>query len=636
MTSVQSSVHVNARRYNPPMVFASYRLDFGPYGNTPAGYTQDILDAQASGIDGFQLDMFGWDQATTASWANFPAWAGYMFGAAQTLGTGFKLFFMVDFQQYGTAAYTAAANMMTAYKNHPNYWYYGGKPVMGGWHDSMSGTAGSADNTFWTELLSAVGASSVFFWPNFTGLTLTYNNQPTSLTNTNAWFNPWIRGVVNGIATWNNYLPDPIFPNNWTFSSLAANNSIPFMANISCWLSQIRYYYIAYNGGTSETAIEYLEYNGYEGMSNIWQDLITNNRTRFVCINEWNDFTESYMSPATQAQLTATLTRWSAFADWVAGSGNAVIVDSAATDSDGGNRAASWARTTTAATYIGETFTKAASALPYTFTIKAKPNIGTNFAIRLQGVFPSRADVVFSLTSTGSISTAAVATSTFTSASASISALSGGWYQCSLTATSSTNAVITPYFSFNSNNSKIDGTDSAANSAGWLYDATLSQGANIVQWQQWGISGDYLYRHDGFAALHKYFIQWFKTGVQPTWPDSVYVSYRKAAMSVVPSVAPALPVPTWDVQGHNATLNDIYVTTILTAPATLSVNTNGTVTSGAVASGLVHTRVPFAAGATQTVTVTRSAVNILTVTGDAISSALTYYYNSNPLTFKSP
>lgn len=613
------------------LVFAWYILQNGPYGNNIAGYTQDIMDAQAIGIDGFQLDMFAWDQATTQGNANFQAWAGYMFQAAQNLGTGFKLFFTIDDQGYGTAGQTAAGAMMAAYANHPNYWHYASKPVMGAW-ESPSGTAGSADNTFWSGVLTAVNGQGVtpFFWPTFFGVTMSFADEPTSYTNTQAWFTPWIKGVSNGLGNWNYYLPDPIFPSNATHADVAGKAAIPYMANVSAWLSQIRLYWMAYNGGTSATTVEFLEYNGYEGMSNIWLDIINNNRTPFVCLNTWNDLTESYMCPATQAQLTSTMNTWSSLSAW-SKNGSVTIVENAA-DPDGGQAAASWARTATSATYSGSGVTVAASALAYTFTVKAKVNTATNLALRIQGTFPHRADVVFNLTS-GTISTAATATSTYTGASATITSLGNGWYTCTLTATSGTDTGLTGYLSFNSNNSKIDGTDSSATSSGWVYGMNMKQGSTPIVWPNYLISPDYLFSHVGFTQLNKYFIQWFKTGRQPIWPDSVYVAYRNGPMTATITTAPSTPTPTWNAQSHNATLDDIYVTTILTAPATVTVNSGGNVTNVSVGAGLVHTRVPFTVGATQTVQVVRSSTTILSITGAAISSSMAYHYNSNPLTY---
>jgi hypothetical protein len=153
----------------------------------------------------------------------------------------------------------------------------------------------------------------------------------------------------------------------------------------------------------------------------------------------------------------------------------------AAVSPDGSTNAVLWARTLTSSSNIGQSVSKAASALVYSFSVFVKPSVGNYVALRIQGAYPSRADVVFNLSS-GTISFAAAATSTFTSASATIRTLSNGWYRISLTATSDTNTTIQGYISFNSNGGVIDGTDSVSNSAGYIYGAQLEQLAFVTSY----------------------------------------------------------------------------------------------------------------------------------------------------------
>jgi hypothetical protein len=155
--------------------------------------------------------------------------------------------------------------------------------------------------------------------------------------------------------------------------------------------------------------------------------------------------------------------------------GSPTVTANAATSPDGTTNAVLWTRITTAASFIGHNIgSKAASALVYTFSVFVKASVGNYVALRTQGTYPARADVVFNLSS-GTISTAAIATSTFTGASATIQALSNGWYRVSLTATSDTNTDIQGYISFNSGGGVIDATDSVSNSAGYLYGAQVEQ-----------------------------------------------------------------------------------------------------------------------------------------------------------------
>lgn len=158
--------------------------------------------------------------------------------------------------------------------------------------------------------------------------------------------------------------------------------------------------------------------------------------------------------------------------------GTPTVTLNAATSPDGTSNAVLWTRITTASSNIGQNISKAASALVYTFSVFVKASVGNYVALRTQGAYPARADVVFNL-SNGTISTAAVATSTFTGASATIQALSNGWYRISLTATSDTTTNIQGYISFNSGGGVIDQVDSVSNSAGYLYGAQMEQASFV-------------------------------------------------------------------------------------------------------------------------------------------------------------
>ena len=173
-------------------------------------------------------------------------------------------------------------------------------------------------------------------------------------------------------------------------------------------------------------------------------------------------------------QASTNLLLQSNFATNWGNAGSPTVTANATTSPDGTTNAVLWTRITTASSNIGQSISKAASALAYSFSVFVKASVGNYVAIRTQGTYPARADVVFNL-SNGTISTAAVATSTFTGASATIQALSNGWYRVSLSATSDTNTTILGYISFNSGGGVIDQVDSVSNSAGYLYGAQIEQ-----------------------------------------------------------------------------------------------------------------------------------------------------------------
>ena len=143
---------------------------------------------------------------------------------------------------------------------------------------------------------------------------------------------------------------------------------------------------------------------------------------------------------------------------------------------DGTTTADTFTRTTTGPNYVTQNFTKAASAIQYTCSVFAKQSVGNFCAIRLQGTYPSRVDVVFNLSS-ATISTAATAFGSFTGPSASITPYANGWYRLTVTGTSDATIGLAIHASFNSNGAVIDGNDSVSNSAGLLWGAQLEAGA---------------------------------------------------------------------------------------------------------------------------------------------------------------
>ena len=133
-------------------------------------------------------------------------------------------------------------------------------------------------------------------------------------------------------------------------------------------------------------------------------------------------------------------------------------------------------RTTTGVSYATQTFTKTASAIQYTFSVFVKQSVGNFCALRVQGTYPSRVDVVFNLSS-ATISTAAAVFGSFTGPSASITPYANGWYRLTVTATSDAVVALQVLASFNSNGIVLDGTDSVSTSAGLLWGAQLEAGA---------------------------------------------------------------------------------------------------------------------------------------------------------------
>ena len=130
--------------------------------------------------------------------------------------------------------------------------------------------------------------------------------------------------------------------------------------------------------------------------------------------------------------------------------------------------------------------------------------------------------------------------------------------------------------------------------------------------------------HAGMTKLNKYYINWFKTGSQPfPTSDSLYCFYRthpKNAKATNDRVGPV----TWFIGDCTDTL---FVTTILTAPATLVVTSGNQTSTLAVPAGLHNSRVPFIVGA-QSFQIVRGGKTIVSQNGEpVVASPIEYNFS---------
>ena len=106
---------------NPRYVFAHYVVGLPSYGESVEAYRREIIDAQAANIDGFALNVGAWDDVQSY----YKRRVGLIYQAAEQLGTGFKLFFSVDFEDPANIV-----NMVESYANRSNTFRYQGKVVL--------------------------------------------------------------------------------------------------------------------------------------------------------------------------------------------------------------------------------------------------------------------------------------------------------------------------------------------------------------------------------------------------------------------------------------------------------------------------------------------------------------------------
>jgi glucan endo-1,3-alpha-glucosidase len=127
--------------------------------------------------------------------------------------------------------------------------------------------------------------------------------------------------------------------------------------------------------------------------------------------------------------------------------------------------------------------------------------------------------------------------------------------------------------------------------------------------------------HRGFAELNKFYINWYKSGVQPSIAnDNIYFFYRTHPKDLAAANDP-LGAVTWRYGDVN---DEIHVTTILTAPAELRVITGADTNIFNVGAGIVHTRIPFNTG-TQSFELWRNGVRVIQKQGENILSSITEY-----------
>ena len=344
---------------------------------------------------------------------------------------------------------------MTAYGNHPNYFYYLGKPFLSSFKGSINTTTGSSDNTFVSAALASVASAGFtpFFCPYFGLPGFSANNQSSTNAAALAAFNGgWLPAVCNGLMGWSDLIPALNAQRNASELYVTSNQAPPILAvpSVTSWFGIIRFLYLNENA-------EFLEYNGYEGMSTLWAAAIAQ-APPLVIIVTWNDYTETYCGPGTTAQL-------------------------------------------------------ATAAVP----------------------------------------------------------------------------------------------------------------------SYWQVSSTFLNGHAGFAEMHRYWIAQYKAGQALTpGQDLMLVAYRTAAQSV--TAADYTGTISWNAQVYNATLDDLYITTVCTAAATLQVSTGGNVTNTAVPAGVAHTRIPFSVGA-QTFALIRAAATLISITGANVVATLTDQTNMNPVTY---
>jgi glucan endo-1,3-alpha-glucosidase len=263
-------------------VFAHYMVCNKSYGNgSVEGYKQDIRDAQNMNIDGFALNIGGWDVTYQENTAR-------LFQAASELGTNFKFFFSPD--RCCGLNETQIIEIVSKYADHPNHYKQNSQPFLSSW--GMGG--GVAERDFWkTAILAPLKEKGydIYFVPFL--FTTDFDETPDYnkyLDNYNTWWKDFVNGYFYfgpvGLPT---YSEPSILTSGEGSAKVFHDHRLSFMGSVSPYYwgeKQI-------NAGR-----RYYEYHGGEGIAAQWNSIIGVQRPEWVELVTWNDWGEgTYLSP---------------------------------------------------------------------------------------------------------------------------------------------------------------------------------------------------------------------------------------------------------------------------------------------------------------------------------------------------
>ena len=258
---------------SPHYVFAHYMVCYATYGATVDGYKREIQEAQAAGIDGFALNVGAWDDTQ----AYYKARVELIYQAAEQLGTGFKLFFSVDF--FGS---TNITDMVRTYVNRSPTFRYQNKTVLSSYGENDIPSQGRP-GVDWTNTvigeLQKEGHPIFFiphFWPDPVQELGNYSDAQSILQK----YGNLLGGLfLFGAAG----LPAQLAQCNSNYNAAVHAAGKVFMASVT-----------PHYWGCLQPSIgrRYFEFDGGEGIALQWSAIITN-QPDWVEIVTWNDWNES-------------------------------------------------------------------------------------------------------------------------------------------------------------------------------------------------------------------------------------------------------------------------------------------------------------------------------------------------------
>lgn len=256
------------------LIFAHAMMTQPVYGRSVDGFKREIADARAMGIDGFVIELFGYETHRASRDA-----ARMMFEAAETSDPGFKLFVMLGVPGRKSGNWTPYDMVLAvrAFANKPNYFRIDGRPVVATWRGEQM----SADwwRTNVLAPLKAVGLP-VHFMPYLP-------NKPVKRVIEE--FGPIMDATYNFAVSG----PERGIEKSRRWSRLFKQRDIPFVHAFGPSYWQVC--------SDKKGQARYFEHHGGEGFARHWAYVIDELKPKIVIYAVWNDFGESnFMAPADQ------------------------------------------------------------------------------------------------------------------------------------------------------------------------------------------------------------------------------------------------------------------------------------------------------------------------------------------------
>jgi len=239
-------------------------------------YQREIQEAQRRGVDGFALNCGNW----TRKEPHYKARTLLLYEAARQLGTGFQLFVSAD-----AAALDEIPDIIRTFKDHPNQFRHGGKPVL-----STFGGMGGDDHVLGKERIRIAHEEGAVFVPYYYPRpNITELPKAQHVAQLTRDFSDLDGYFYFGAAGY----PEEIVQSSSLLAKAWLDLGKIYMAGLTPFYRG--------NGGN----FRIYETRGFEGLAKEWEGAIRDGAT-WVELVTWNDWNESsYLAPFGEPAATS-------------------------------------------------------------------------------------------------------------------------------------------------------------------------------------------------------------------------------------------------------------------------------------------------------------------------------------------